>query len=100
MHVDALLLSLITGAVIPLLTGVITKLQASSGLKAMVSAFLSGVVAFVGYIVDWNGVGTWQQALVVGLIAFVTQAGSYHGFLKPTGIAPAVQESTAKVGIG
>lgn len=99
-HIDAMILALVSGSVIPLVTGIVTKLSASSGLKALVSTTLAGVVAVVGYLTDFNGVGTWKQALVVGLTALIAHAGSYYGVLKPAGISGAVQESTARVGIG
>lgn len=99
-HIDAMILALVTGTVIPIVTGIITKLSASSGLKALVSAVLAGAVAVAGYVGEWNGVGTWKQALVVGLVAFMQHAASYYGLLKPTGIAPAIQETTRGFGLG
>lgn len=99
-HIDAALLAFISGSVIPLVTGAVTKLNAPAGLKAFVSAVLAGAVAVIGYVTDFNGVGTWKQAAAVGFLAWVTHAGSYYGFLKPTGVAPAVQTSTAEVGLG
>lgn len=99
-HVDAMILALVSGSVIPLVTAIVTKLEAPSGLKALVSTALAGVTALVAYLSDWNGVGTWKEAVVVGLTALIAHAGSYHGVLKPTGIAPAMGQSTAKVGLG
>lgn len=99
-HVDAMILALVSGSVIPLVTGIVTKMSAPSGLKALVSTILSGVTALVAYLTDWNGVGTWKEALVVGLTALIAHAGSYHGVLKPTGVAPALGQSTGPFGLG
>lgn len=100
MTVDTMLLAFISGSVIPLATGLLTKLSAPSGLKAFFSALLAGVTAFVAYVTDFAGVGSWKEAVYVGLAAWVSHAGAYHGFWKPSGVAGAVQGSTATVGIG
>ena len=100
MDVDTLLLAFVSGTVIPLATGILTKAAARPGLKAMISAALSGVTAFVAYLTEFAGVGTWKVALLTGLATWVAHAGSYHGFWKPTGIAAQVQVSTDPVGLG
>lgn len=99
-HLDTALLAFIAGTVIPLATGLLTKLHAPSGLKAFVSAVLSGVTAVVALLTSYAGVVDAKQALFVFFGAWVTQAGTYWGFFKPTGVTQAVQDSTAGVGLG
>lgn len=99
-ELDMTLLALLSGTIIPLATGVLTKLAAPKGLKAMVSAVLAAVTAVVALLTGYAGVGTVKEAVYVGLTAFVAHAGAYFGFLRPTGISGGVQESTAPFGIG
>lgn len=99
-ELDMTLLALLSGTIIPLATGVLTKLAAPKWLKALCSATLAGVTAVVALLTGYAGVGTVKEAVYVGLTAFVAHAGSYYGFMKPTGISGGVQESTKHLGIG
>lgn len=99
-HVDMMLLAFLSGSAIPLATGVLTKITASSGVKAFVSAFLSAVTAIVAYLTEFVGVADLKTTLFVFFTAWVTHAGTYYGFWKPTTISTGVQQSTATVGIG
>lgn len=99
-ELDMTLLGLLSGTVIPLATGVLTKLSAPKGLKALCSAVLAALTAVVSLLTGYAGVGTVKEAIYVGLTAFVAHAGAYYGLLKPVGATGAVQESTKTFGVG
>lgn len=99
-NIDAMLLALLSGSIIPFVTGLVTKMSASSKLKAGLSIVLAGVVAVVAYATDTAGVGTWKEATFIFVAAAIAQASSWQGVWKPTGIGPAVADITADVGIG
>jgi hypothetical protein len=98
--IDTMLLAFISGSVIPLATGLLTKVSAKSSLKAALSILLAGVVAVVAYLQKYAGVGTWKEAAFVFMAAVVAQAGTWQGFWKPTGVGPAVANITGDVGVG
>lgn len=98
MNIDVMLLAFISGALIPFVTGVITKSSASSAVKGWVSALLSAATAVVSYLTDFQGVSTAKEAVLVGLTVLLAQAGIYQGFYKPTGIGPSVSRNTDAVG--
>jgi hypothetical protein len=97
---DATLIATLAGVLIPLLVGLLTKLEAAAGVKATLNAGLCGLSGVLATIVpegmDWN----WRTFLVKWATAWVVSIATYAGLLKPTGVAPAVQRSTAGVGIG
>jgi hypothetical protein len=96
---DTQMLSVLTGVIVPLLVGLLTKLNAGRGIKAVINALLSAAAAALALIVPdvpfelRSFVITWAQVWVISI-------ASYYGFHKPTGVAPAVQQSTANVGVG
>lgn len=98
MNENAQLITVMVGVVIPLMVGVLAKAQASSQVKALLNAGLTGLGgalaaaqldhwAWKGFFISWGS--TW-----------VMSVGSYYGLLKPSGAAAAVQGATANVGIG
>ena len=89
------LIPLITGTLIPLLTAIVTKWNAASGLKAVVTLTLSAVASILSTVnvtswseFNWKVLGvhfalTWAMSLVADLAAW-----------KPTKIAPAIALAT------
>lgn len=93
-HIDTALLALVAGTLIPIATGVLTKVHASSAVKASCSAILAAVTAVVSLLTQYAGVVSWRQALFVGLGALATQGATWFGLYKPTGFGPAVNANT------
>jgi hypothetical protein len=96
---DATLIAVVSGVVIPLLVGVITKLQASPAVKAVVHAMLAalaGALATIVPDVPWD----WEEFIVDWATAWVVGVATYFGLWKPTAVAQRVQEATARFGIG
>lgn len=90
--------SLIASLVIPLLVGVVTKEVASQGLKATLLALFSAANGVVSSAIQNEGLLT-QATFTAAVVSFVVSVATYYGYLKPTGVAPAVAEKTSDVGI-
>jgi hypothetical protein len=95
---DAALLATLAGVIVPLLVGIVTKLQAPAGLKAMINAALAALGGLAATIVP--GDFAWHPFLANWATAWVVSVATYYGLWKPSGVAPAVQQSTAGVGVG
>lgn len=95
---DLTLLVLLTGFVVPLLVGLVTKLDASSGVKAFLNLGLTalGVALAISNQIGFN----WDSFLVNFGFAWAVSIGSYYGFYKPTGAAQTVAEIAPNVGVG
>ena len=92
--VDPLVLAFITGSVIPLLTGLLTKLSTSSSVKAVLNLVLTvaaGVVAaFVG---DPDSSLTFLEIATAAIAAYTSSQAFYTGLWRPTGAAAAAQRT-------
>jgi hypothetical protein len=97
---DATLISLLAGVLIPLLVGLLTKLEAPSGVKAVMNAALSALSGALATIAPDGSGFSWKPFLVFWATTWVVSIATYAGLWKPTGVAPAVQRSTGSVGIG
>jgi len=95
---NAQLITVLSGVVIPLLVGVLTKLEASSALKSVCNAALSalGSVLATMQLEFWD----WKWFFISWASTFVVSIASYYGLWKPTTVAPRVQEATGRFGIG
>lgn len=87
------------GTIVPILVGILTKIDAHPGLKGGINVLLSAVAGLIATAITQDGVLT-QEAIVAGFMAFVASIATYYGFLKPSGVSGSVQSSTAKVGVG
>lgn len=99
-QVDVTVLAFLSGSVVPLLTALATKLNASGRLKAIVNLVLSVIAGVVAYLVGVDG-----ETSVVGLLSatistYLASGVTYQNLWKPTGTAPALQEATANSGLG
>jgi len=97
---DTQLLTVLTGVVVPLLVGLVTKSSAAAGIKSFVNLILTALGTALAQVLPTGASFGWKAFFIQWFIAFAVSAGTYYGFYKPTGIAPAVQQSTGKVGIG
>jgi hypothetical protein len=84
-QLSPLVITLLIGTVTPLLTGLIVKLQASSGVKSVVALVLVAVGAGINYVVSNNGTFDLASLLVLVFATFVAHVSTYYGVWKPIG---------------
>ena len=99
MNSDAQLITVVGGVLVPILVGVLAKLRASSALKSILNAALAAVT---GALSAGQAEGGWSFKLFIISwgTTFAVSIASYYGLWKPTGVAPAVHERTANLGLG
>lgn len=98
-HLDVGTLTFISGAVIPLLVGLVTKYNAHRGLKGLLNALLSAIGGGIAVAIGANGTVTLGTWLLTMAQTFALSIATYYGVWKPTGVAQAVQSSTANLGL-
>lgn len=96
---DAQTIALLSGVVIPLLVGLVSKLNASSGLKAIINAFLSAVAGTLATVTQVTAPQVRDFVIAI-LSTWVVSVATYYGVYKPTGVAGTVAEKTAGFGLG
>ena len=96
--IDPLLVSLIAGAVIPVLVALATKYNASSGLKSIVAVVASVAVGVLNEIVNQQGTFDWKTTATSALVTLVTAFSTYNGFWKP--VAHVNDRALPNVGVG
>lgn len=95
------ILAIVTGTVTPILTGLVTKLGASSPVKALTGFVLMALGTVINLIVTNNGTFVIRDAIVLFATTFVVHAAMYLNLWKPVGGgAPPGAKSTANFGIG
>lgn len=98
-HLDVGILTVIVGVVIPLLTALITKANASSAVKALTTLGLTIFASAVQGIIDVNGVVNTKTFLANFVATFAVAILSYYGFTKHVG-TPAVRDIVPEHGLG
>jgi len=98
LYSDMTLLALVSGVIVPLLVGVLTKLNASSGVKAVLNLGLSALAAGLATANEIDF--TWKPFLVNFAFTWVVSVATYYGFWRPTEVSTKVQEATAEFGVG
>ncbi len=99
MKFDPVLLTFIAGPFVAIVTGFVTRQNASSTVKSVVNVFLSALAAVAIQANHNNGILT-QATVVQGFQVFVTGIASYYGFLKPTSVAAKVAAVAPELGVG
>ncbi|HEY5024717.1 MAG TPA: hypothetical protein VII76_07055 [Acidimicrobiales bacterium] len=96
------LLAIAIGVVIPGLTALLAKLNASAQVKVLLTALLAGIAGGLAgaYAHPPVGLGQWVPILESIASAWGSAIASYFGLWKPTGAAPAVAQATARFGFG
>lgn len=101
---DPLIVTFIVGGLIPILTGVVTKLGSSTTVKAVTALVLSSVTAVLTQLFVDNASNTFEPKAAAMLLftTFVANLGSYIGVWKPIGNTDQVplQRVTANFGLG
>lgn len=96
---DMGVIALLTGVIIPLLVGLLTKLNASSTIKSILNFGLSALAGGLATVTSDAGF-EWKPFLVNFAFTWVISIATYYGLWRPTGVAPAVQEATPEFGLG
>lgn len=107
MHLSPLTVSVLSGVVIPIVVGVVTKLRASAFVKGAISLFLAAVAGLLAQnIIPEGGAVISQDALFFAAVAFATQLAMYLGIYKPldlnaktapnAGIGPSAEKPEGK----
>ncbi|CAB5220371.1 hypothetical protein UFOVP238_37 [uncultured Caudovirales phage] len=96
--IDPLLISLIAGAIIPVIVAFSTKLKSSAGVKSVVGIALSVVAGTLTQITNSNGTFDLKQTAVASLITLVTSLTAYNGFWKP--VVAVNSKALPSIGIG
>lgn len=92
------LYTLLAGVIVPLLVGLLTKLNASSALKSILNLGLTAAGSLLA--VANEATFQWKLFVTNWAIAWVVAVATYYGFYKPSGVSGQVQESTAGFGLG
>ncbi len=99
-NLDVQALAFAAGVGVPILVGVVTRSNASSGFKAVLNFLLSAVAGALAVAIEAEGVvDVGSVVLGIGSV-WVVSVATYYGLLKPTGVSGAVQRSTASFGVG
>ena len=95
---DMTLITILSGVIIPLLVGLLTKLDASSTVKSVLNFGLSALAGGLATVneADFN----WKPFVVNFALTWVVSIATYYGLWKPTEVAPKVQVATADFGVG
>lgn len=88
------------GVFLTLVTAVLTKKMASSGLKSTVTAVLAAVTGSLVYLVGEDGALDWTGFVNGFINAYVPAIAVYYGLFKPTGLAGSVAQATRRFGLG
>lgn len=86
---DPLVVAAIGGALIPLITGLITKYQSATGVKAITALVLAVAVGALTAVTE-DGSFTLDEVAEAALLAFGTNVTTYLGIWKPIGNTDAV----------
>lgn len=91
--------ALVFGALMPIVVGVITKANASAGLKAVLLLLLELITGVLtDFFASPNGFD-WRGALLNAGVAWITGVAAYYGLLKHT-VSPRIIDATARFGLG
>lgn len=85
---------------VPLIVSVVTKKDASDGVKATAAAVGAVIAALLGlwWAPDHDPV-TWQLVVSTLIFALVTQISAYKAIWQH-GVSPAIENATANFGVG
>lgn len=99
---DPWLVTIIGGTLIPLLTGLITKVTADGGTKVLVNALLAAALAVANTLVNTDGVYVLRDLLTLFFTTLIVSIAMYFGVWKPT-VGPNLSKVSPKIaaaGIG
>lgn len=100
LDLDVQTLNLVSGTVIPLLVGLVTKKVAAQGLKAVLNAALSAIAGALSVAIAANGHILLGAVVTSMLTTFIASTAVYYGVWKPTGVAGTVADVAPHFGLG
>lgn len=86
--------SLVVGFFLPVAIAFIQQRHWKNGFRAIV-AFLCCLLAASGTVLIQVGSWDWHKWVQSALLIVVASISTYHGFWKPTTIAPSVEDATS-----
>jgi hypothetical protein len=102
-QVDVAALTFVVSTLIPVLTALVTKAHAHSGVKAVITALLSAVAGAATIAIAHEGQVDPGHVAVSIAVAWFTAVTTHFGLLKPVGVTGglgAVAQSTRRIGVG
>jgi len=99
----AAVLTILIQLIIPLVVGLVTKLQASSALKSVVMIVLNALTSLLKEALAGGEEFNWGVAFVNFVIGVVISVSTYYGVWKPAGTTKAgasLKSATANFGLG
>lgn len=98
--VDVALLSTLSGSVIPLLVGLVTKLDAPASVKSYLNIALSLVAGIVATLTTNNGSMPLDKLVLATFVALLASDKSYDAIWQHNGAFAAAQNVAPAKGIG
>lgn len=92
-------IALVVGFVLPLLTSLLTKAHASSGVKAVANLALAAIGGWFATATSQSSYDLKTVLIATGT-AFVMSVAAYLGFHKPVGTTTGVNNVTGAFGVG
>jgi hypothetical protein len=82
------LVTTILGTIIPLITGLLTKLSTPAWVKAVLTAALSTVAGALNVsLVDGGGAVVSQSTVISAVLTFIVAVATYAGFWRPLAVS-------------
>lgn len=100
LEVDVTVITFIVGSVIPLIVGFLTKLKASSSVKAMANIVLSIIAGAGSVLIAAEGSITWKNLVTSVFTTLISSGLTYNNIWKPTGVAAKVSNIAPGTGLG
>jgi hypothetical protein len=95
---DLTLITIVSGTLIPILVALVSKLNASPGLKAILNFGFSAIVAAIA--LENEASFNWRSFTINFALTYLVSIATYYGLFKPTGVTQTVAEKTKDIGIG
>lgn len=97
-YTDLTLYTLLAGVIVPLLVGLVTKLNASSVVKAILNLGLTAAATLLAVANETDF--EWKVFVTNWAVTWVVSVATYYGFYKPSGVSAAINENTSEFGVG
>lgn len=98
--IDAALLAFLIGSVMPLLVSLVTKLDASSGVKGVLNLVLSIAGGVLAAFQASSGSLTVMEIAAAAIVVYLGSGATYSHLWKPTGTTAKIANATPRVGVG
>lgn len=100
-HPSTEIIAVLIGIVLPLLTGLATKLKATSAVKVIVNAVLIAITGIFTTLASEPeaGLPLYDTFYAIALAA-ASSWGTYARIWKPLGVTDYIQRQTSEIGIG